>query len=389
MPSETKPLVTIRCLVYNHEDTIRQCLDGFVMQQTDFPFEAVVHDDASTDASASIIREYAERYPDIIKPILETENQYSKGGGVLKRIMDEATRGIYVALCEGDDAWLDPLKLQKQINYLEGHPDCSMVCSDAVIRTEQGDLTEADLNQWHWPRYHESRDASVADLILNGGWFLHTASIIYRRELREDYPEACKKCNIGDWPLQIFMGLKGKVHYFAEKMVLYRFAMGNSWTARDLGSSSSSSPQKHFRGWKSQLDMLESLDDYSKRLYHFSFRLGAAHLVSRMIQRFPLFHDPIIEQFGYVLRRSYIPAPETEEERKALQHFRREWKAIRSRASHTLRFCGIPLVSCIRDKSGTTRRLLGIKVWQKEIGEKAIVRRFLGIPVHRRSLSPP
>lgn len=385
MTSETKPLVTIRCLVYNHEDTIRQCLDGFVMQQTDFPFEAVVHDDASTDASASIIREYAERYPDIIKPILETENQYSKGGGVLKRIMDEATRGIYVALCEGDDAWLDPLKLQKQVGYLEEHPDCSMVCSDAVILTEKGILTEKDLVDRHWYHYTEDRDAAVADLILNGGWFLHTASIIYRGKLRKDYPEACKKCSVGDWPLQIFMGLKGKVHYFAEKMVLYRFAIGNSWTAKYF---SAHTPEKHFSNWQSQLEMLRSLDEYSEGRYHFSFRLGAARQVILMVRLFPRDYDLLKREFGYALRRSYIPAPATEEERKALQHFRQEWKAIRSRASHTLRFCGIPLASCIRDKSGTTRRLLGIKVWQKEIGEKAIVRRFLGIPVHRRSLSP-
>ena len=119
------PLVSIRCMVYNHEPYLRQCLDGFVMQQTSFPFEAIVHDDASTDGSAAIILEYAERYPDIIKPIIETENQYSKEDGSIRRILDAAMHpdSKYIALCEGDDYWTDPQKLQIQVSFLEQHPD--------------------------------------------------------------------------------------------------------------------------------------------------------------------------------------------------------------------------------------------------------------------------
>ena len=116
---ESKIIVSIQCLVYNHEPYLRKCLDGFVMQKTNFKFEAIVHDDCSTDGSAAIIREYAEKYPDIIKPIYETENQYSKHDGSLDRIMDSACKGKYIALCEGDDYWTDPLKLQKQYDVLE------------------------------------------------------------------------------------------------------------------------------------------------------------------------------------------------------------------------------------------------------------------------------
>lgn len=112
-------MVSIRCAVYNHEKYIRDCLDGFVMQKTNFRFEAIAHDDASTDNTASIIKEYAEKYPDIIKPIYETENQYSKHDGSIRRILDAEMRGKYIAMCEGDDYWTDPLKLQKQVNYLE------------------------------------------------------------------------------------------------------------------------------------------------------------------------------------------------------------------------------------------------------------------------------
>lgn len=123
--SKLRILVSIRCLVYNHEPYLRQCLDGFVMQKTNFAFEAIVHDDASTDGSAEIIREYAEKYPDIIKPIYETENQYSKKDGSLGRIMNAAIHpdAKYIAFCEGDDYWIDPYKLQKQFDFMENHPD--------------------------------------------------------------------------------------------------------------------------------------------------------------------------------------------------------------------------------------------------------------------------
>ena len=124
---ELVPLVSIQCLVYNHEPYLRQCLDGFVMQKTNFKFEAIVHDDASTDNSAKIIKEYADRYPDIIKPIFEEENQFSKSEGSLGKIMNAACRGKYIAFCEGDDYWSDPYKLQRQIDILEDSDKISIV----------------------------------------------------------------------------------------------------------------------------------------------------------------------------------------------------------------------------------------------------------------------
>ena len=138
MPSGD-PLVSIRCLVYNHEPYLRQCLDGFVMQQTTFPFEAIVHDDASTDGSAAIIREYVERYPDIIKPIYETENQYSKRDGSLARIMDAAMHpnSKYIALCEGDDYWTDPHKLQLQVDIMEADESIGLVHTYARAYDQQ------------------------------------------------------------------------------------------------------------------------------------------------------------------------------------------------------------------------------------------------------------
>lgn len=131
-----KPLVAIRCITYNQAPYIRQCLDGFIMQRTDFPFVAIVHDDCSTDGTDAIVREYAERYPDIIKPIFETENQYSKRDGSLSKIMTNAcneTGAKYIAFCEGDDYWTDPLKLQKQVTFLEKHPEYELVFTNRYV----------------------------------------------------------------------------------------------------------------------------------------------------------------------------------------------------------------------------------------------------------------
>lgn len=148
-------VVSIKCLIYNHEQYIRQCLDGIVMQKTNFCFEAIVHDDASTDSSAAIIREYAEKYPHIIKPIYETENQYSKRDGSLTRIMNAACKGKYIAVCEGDDYWIDPLKLQKQVDFLENHPKISYVFTNRLIYSE---ITGKTILQKYKPRLYTIND---------------------------------------------------------------------------------------------------------------------------------------------------------------------------------------------------------------------------------------
>ena len=148
MKSTDKPLVAIHCLVYNHEPYLRKCLDSFVMQQTNFPFVAIVHEDASTDNSAKIIREYEQKYPNIIKPIYETENQYSKPDGRLIFIMQDAilaTGAKYVAICEGDDFWTDPLKLQKQVDILENDPQLMAVVTDACTVDREGNLITSKL----------------------------------------------------------------------------------------------------------------------------------------------------------------------------------------------------------------------------------------------------
>ncbi|NCD41933.1 MAG: glycosyltransferase, partial [Bacteroidia bacterium] len=119
-------MVSICCITYNHEPFIRQCLDGFLMQKTDFPFKIVIHDDCSTDKTPDVIREYKQKYPDILCPIFQEVNQMSKGHSITVEFVLPACHGKYIALCEGDDYWTDPLKLQKQVDFLEAHPEYSL-----------------------------------------------------------------------------------------------------------------------------------------------------------------------------------------------------------------------------------------------------------------------
>ncbi len=132
--------VTILCITYNHGPYIRNTLEHFVNQRVNFKYEILIHDDASTDSTADIIREYAEKYPDVFVPILQTENQYSKGVPIIAKLYPKA-RGKYLAICEGDDFWPDLDKLQKQFDFLESHPEYSAVAGVTEFFDDNGNVT--------------------------------------------------------------------------------------------------------------------------------------------------------------------------------------------------------------------------------------------------------
>ena len=216
-------LVAINCLVYNHESYLRECLDGFVMQQTNFPFVAIVHDDASTDNSAAIIHEYADKYPNIIKPIFERENQYSKRDGTIQRIMNAAvdsTSAKYVAMCEGDDYWTDPLKLQKQVDYMEENPECSL-CFHKVntLIQETGEIKEEFIVR------DMPGKSNIVDLAK--GNYIHTPSVLYRKECLDvkSYYNMVP-CIPSDYVMWMLLAEKGYIYKFNEAMAVYRYGVG-------------------------------------------------------------------------------------------------------------------------------------------------------------------
>lgn len=219
--------VSICCLTYNHALYIRQCLDGFVMQKTKFPIEILIHDDASTDGTQDIIREYEAKYPNIIKPIYQKENQYSKGVKVSLVYNYSRAKGKYIALCEGDDYWTDPYKLQKQVDFLESHPDYVM-CShrfnqyiqDKGIMEEEKDFT------------FRGTDYDLKNLI-GGKWLTQTLTIIYRREALD--LKLLKLYKISQ-DVVLFYALlkKGKGYCLQDIMGVYRVHKNGIWSGISL-----------------------------------------------------------------------------------------------------------------------------------------------------------
>lgn len=219
--AKIKPLVAINCITYNHEAYLRDALESFVMQKTDFPFVAIVHDDASTDGTADIIREYAARYPDIILPIYETENQYSKRDGSLGRTMHKArnaTGAKYIAYCEGDDYWTKPQKLQMQVDYLEAHPDYTMCFHNALEHKENRDVPDKS--------FSNLENGDYTGLEMYSHWIVPTASVVVRHSIfdSEIYHKTkeSRRFVFGDILLFLSATHCGKAYAMAETMSVYR-----------------------------------------------------------------------------------------------------------------------------------------------------------------------
>jgi len=226
-----EPLVSIDCLTYNQENFIRQALDGFLMQKTDFSFEVLVHDDASSDNTANIIREYEKKYPDIIKPIYQTENQFSKGYHMSATFNFPRVKGKYVALCEGDDYWTDPLKLQKQVDFLETHPDFSMCFHPVKVVYEDGSKPDEFFPSAKF-RFNKTV-LSLDDLVKQN--FIQTNSVMYRwmfepGETLEVFPLDILP---GDWYMHLLCAQYGPIGYIDEVMSVYRRHSAGVWSIAD------------------------------------------------------------------------------------------------------------------------------------------------------------
>lgn len=218
------PLVSISCITYNHEPYIAQALNGFLMQKTSFPFEVLIHDDASTDRTADIIREYEKKFPNLIKPIYQKKNQYSKGFTSVSATWNfPRAQGKYIALCEGDDYWIDENKLQMQVDFLENNPEYGMCFHDAVVVNELEN--EVDSFSYHVIE----KDYSATELFEN--WVVPTASMLFKKEIL-CYKLADRKNFIaGDIVLVEQACVYGKVHGFKKKMSVYRIQEnGLTWS---------------------------------------------------------------------------------------------------------------------------------------------------------------
>ncbi|MCQ2383824.1 MAG: glycosyltransferase [Paludibacteraceae bacterium] len=223
METEYKYMVMIKCFTYQHVNYIEDTLKGFVMQRTDFLFVAVVVDDCSTDGTADIVRKYAEQYPNIIHAICLEENFYSQQKPKFPLYQDIANSSKYIALCEGDDYWTDPLKLQKQVDLLEADETLVACCTNCSVVDMTGDVVE-EKRILPVVRDNKSGRYSLRDFFDQSHQY-PTLSVVYRNTHKKEVAEKCKIMRnpyMGDWTLWIALLCFGNMYYLDEVTCAYR-----------------------------------------------------------------------------------------------------------------------------------------------------------------------
>ncbi len=243
---EGEPLVSISCITFNHGAWLQKCLDSFLEQETSFPFEVLIHDDASTDDTIAIIQEYTAKHPQIFRPMYEEKNQYSQGISNISGVFNfPRARGRYIAMCEGDDYWSDPRKLQKQADYMEAHPGCSLCCHAAGIVSMDGAFrTETELRPFRGSRVLEP--AEIISKKIN----IPMASLMFRTEYAATLPKWYYDCPVGDIPLHLHLLNCGSVYYFDEIMSMYRMGREGSWGQSMDSAEAREKWEKHFSDMK-------------------------------------------------------------------------------------------------------------------------------------------
>lgn len=220
---ENKPLVSVCCLAYNHEPYIVQALEGFMMQKTNFSFEVLLYDDASTDGTADIIRDYEKKYPRIFKPIYQTENQFSKGIKVTQKYQFPRVQGKYIAMCEGDDYWTDPLKLQKQVDFLEANEEYALCCHHYHV-LNSNEISKSKLIS------KIDFDFTLKDIFEQT--IAKTLTVVFRRSFI-DFNVLQQYHYARDTHLIYHLLLNGKGRYFAESLGVYRLHQGGVFSVNN------------------------------------------------------------------------------------------------------------------------------------------------------------
>jgi len=209
-----KPIVSIICTTYNQAQYIRQALEGFVTQKTDFYYEAIVADDSSKDETRQIIQEFTDEYPDIIKPIFRPKNI-----GSMPNFIDalKQARGKYIAICEGDDFWTDRLKLQRQVDFLDENKDHALVFHSVRVFFENNESSVSI--------FPNRRSRFTIDELIKEN-FIQTNSVMYRKQ---DYSKMREDIMPGDWYLHLYHAQFGKIGFIDKTMSAYRRHAGGVW----------------------------------------------------------------------------------------------------------------------------------------------------------------
>lgn len=259
--------VSICCLVFNHEKYLRKCLDGFVMQKTDFEYEVLIHDDASSDGSPDIIREYENQYPNIFKPIYQQENKFSKGVDISWEYQYPRAKGKYIALCEGDDYWTDAEKLQKQFDLMEENENISMCVHSVRYVNETGEPTGKILPNPIGENKIISSQELIREMMLNKFYPFHTSSYFFRtalfNKLGKEKPEFIRVCDVGDVTLLLLFGYQGNIGYIAKEMSCYRFMSENSWSSKVFSDNEELAKHR-----EKIINTLSAYNEYTNHLFN-------------------------------------------------------------------------------------------------------------------------
>ena len=251
-------LVSVLVTTYNHERYIRQCLDSMLAQKTDFPFEIIVRDDCSTDGTGDIIREYAEKYPGKVIPFILAFNHFSRGltnDSFAK--MFAMARGKYIAICEGDDFWTDPEKLQVQADWLEAHPDCSLCVTASHYADADGNILPKKVFRTDTV----SRELTMEEVI--NGWTAATNTVVYRKACLEKdvIIPFLGTCVNEDYARMVYLALQGGVYYMDRMTGAYR--IGNPGSFSD---DTHKRPEVYKARTVGFAEMLDRMDAYMKPL---------------------------------------------------------------------------------------------------------------------------
>ncbi len=248
-----KPVVSIVCMTYNHKPYIRNAIEGILSQKTDFLYEVIIHDDASTDGTTQIIKDYEKKYPEIIRGIYREKNIYEQKMKVAKEVMNEC-KGKFIAFCEGDDCWIDNNKLQIQVDYMEKKTECVLTVHNVLkLECDSGSMQSIGY-------YSEDKDLSEKEVIVYHER-IATVSYVFRKDV---FPEAefFWNAGVGDYTLLLYFILKGKIHYFDRIMSVYRYKSKGSWTEQMMQNR-----QEHFENCVRLIYFLEQYNKYTGRKY--------------------------------------------------------------------------------------------------------------------------
>ena len=265
---------------------VKKRLNGFINQKTNFAYEVIVHDDASTDNTADIIMEYAKKYPEIIKPIIQKQNLFRQKIDAFQNYILPNALGKYIAICEGDDYWNDEHKLQIEVDFLENHLDYSACVHDSYkLNVKTGRIIKM---------YDQKNDCDLTfkDIYRGGGQSYQTSSLMYRKEYASSFPHFFTYVwPIGDYPLALYLVTKGKIRFINKIMSTYRYGTEGSWTNRSQDKERQISILRNINS------MLEEFNVYTTNKY--------SGLIEKQILRNQYTIDEVNNNFRLLKQNKY------------------------------------------------------------------------------------